>query len=221
MLALPWRKYSIHEYSIEGLKINAVETPNDSRGTGLILWDGAFVLGKYLEKRYGQDGLRGRTVLELGCGTGLAGLSAAALGADLVVLTDLEYALENTRANVAVNPLLSSRIRCCELDWFRPDMNVLEGARPDVVLLADVAWVTELVVPLVKTIAAVCDYSKPKQVEILLSHQTRSLRTDELLFEQLRSHGFSVVKAAPDEYFDGYDGVNIYKVCSLPQQKCD
>jgi hypothetical protein len=67
------------------------------------VWDGAILLAKVLEHWLGRGGLSGKRVLELGCGTGVVGLAAAALGATAVHLTDLEYVLENTRANARTN----------------------------------------------------------------------------------------------------------------------
>merc|ERR1712117_1014288 len=55
--------------------------------TGVVVWDAAIVLAKYLQTVQGQ--LQGRSVIELGSGTGVVGLSAAALGASPVLLTDL------------------------------------------------------------------------------------------------------------------------------------
>ena len=125
-----------------------------------------------VERRSGHDGERGDSpqralrILELGCGTGLAGLAAAsALGEQLreegviitppeldirpaarrnrgvaggeslveAVLTDLPYALENTRANVARNaePLDAAGVGLVvrELDWLRPVPQELLGER--------------------------------------------------------------------------------------------
>jgi 2-polyprenyl-3-methyl-5-hydroxy-6-metoxy-1,4-benzoquinol methylase len=57
-------------------------------GTGAVVWPAAHVLVKYLEKRYGGiNGMRGQRVIDIGSGTGFAGIAAAALGAE-VVLTD-------------------------------------------------------------------------------------------------------------------------------------
>lgn len=47
--------------------------------------------------------VRDKRILEVGSGTGATGLAASFLGASMTVLTDLEYTLENLRANVALN----------------------------------------------------------------------------------------------------------------------
>jgi len=218
LLALPWRKYSIHELEIDGRRINLVETTNDPRGTGLIAWDGAFVLGKFLEKTFGSQGLKGQSVIELGSGTGLAGLCAAALGAEHLFLTDLEYALDNLRANVDANLGLKSNVICAELDWYHPSLDFLQNHFfvVDVIILADVAWVPELVSPLVNTLRIICDSSCCVTVpKIFLAHQTRALRTDELLMNELKSQDFDIIKAQADEYAEGYSGsVFVYKIVS-------
>ncbi|KAF1322194.1 putative n2,n2-dimethylguanosine trna methyltransferase, partial [Globisporangium splendens] len=63
-------------------------------------WDGSVVLAKYLEHARAGD-IRGARIVEVGAGTGLVGLSVALLGAKHVVLTDLEYTMENLKRNVA------------------------------------------------------------------------------------------------------------------------
>ena len=57
-------------------------------GTGLITWDGAVVLAKYLETV--PSFLLNKNVLELGAGTGLAGMAATLLGAKATLLTGNE-----------------------------------------------------------------------------------------------------------------------------------
>lgn len=77
---------------------------------GLLLWESAVVLADVLAEgalghSHAPDGIAGRTVLELGAGTGLAGLAAAALGA-LVVQTDHSpEALALCRRNAQANAL--------------------------------------------------------------------------------------------------------------------
>ena len=46
----------------------------------VVVWDAALVLAHFLEFNRGSLELRGKRVLELGAGTGIVGLVAAALG---------------------------------------------------------------------------------------------------------------------------------------------
>jgi predicted nicotinamide N-methyase len=71
------------------------------KGTGLTTWDGSVVLAKYFD--FHPEWIRGKTVLEVGAGTGVVGTAAALMGAKLSVLTDLEYTLENLAHNVDIN----------------------------------------------------------------------------------------------------------------------
>ena len=54
---------------------------------GCVVWDAALVLTKFLENNsYFPDGFwKGKRVLELGAGTGIVGLGAAALGYDSIL----------------------------------------------------------------------------------------------------------------------------------------
>lgn len=74
-------------------------------GTGATVWPAAHVLAKYLERRCGEGGLRGSRVVDLGSGTGVEGIvAAAALGAEETYLTDQEQLLFLMRENAE---------RCC------------------------------------------------------------------------------------------------------------
>jgi predicted nicotinamide N-methyase len=205
--------------------------------TGRIVWDGAVVLAKHLERasrgrgefraaetppvappnappRHGSAGpaparlaLGGARVIELGAGTGLSGLAAAALGAAEVALTDLPYctaqlaanaeasrarwaqtstaAASTAAASTAAALAAPGRVRVAALDWTRPVESTAFG-RYDVILGADVVWLKELVGPLARALEALTSApgGNPDAV-ILLAHQTRSSATDELLFSTL------------------------------------
>lgn len=175
-----------------GLKIDE-QAEGAHMGTGLVSWDAAIVLSAYLES-HAEEFCLDKSVLELGAGTGTAGLKAASLGASLVVLTDLEYSLANLARNVEANrdALSTCKVDVRELDWFRSETWQWEerGNGWDVILLADVVWLEELVQPLVSVLSAM---AKPTTA-ILLSHQLRTTRTDELLWSTLADKGFRVNK---------------------------
>ncbi|NWH69107.1 MT21D methyltransferase, partial [Geococcyx californianus] len=84
-------------------------------GEGSVVWDAALVLAKFLES--GARPLARRRVLELGAGTGAAGIVAAALGANVTV-TDLEELQELLAANIERNEhLVTGSIRAQVLKW--------------------------------------------------------------------------------------------------------
>lgn len=175
------------ELAVGGQALYISEEFNTGQGTGLTVWDGAVVLAKYLERAF-PSGMAGEAVLELGCGTGVVGLAAAALGADSVTLTDLPYALENTAAVVAANAAVAKdRVTVAALDWTAPE------PVPGVTLLlaADVVWVEELIPPLAATLCALTAPAGGREglpSTVLLAHQTRSTRGDEALFALLTPH---------------------------------
>src|SRR5437868_1071885 len=69
----------------------------DSHPYGVALWASAIALAHEIESRAAE--FRGRTVLELGAGTGLPGIVAASLGARVVQTDRHELALSVCRRN--------------------------------------------------------------------------------------------------------------------------
>ena len=141
----------------------------DKKGcTGTAVWAGGIVLAMFLDRHAARIGLHARSppalrlarAVELGSGTGLVGLAAARLGAD-VCMTDQEDLLVLMRRNAAANKdALRGNVVCQRLDWTEPrpavpphDMAALAAA-PDAILASDVVYNPGLVPHLVRTIAA-------------------------------------------------------------------
>lgn len=92
------------------------------RGTAWAVWDGAPAAAKYLEAAAAELLARHafRCILELGSGTGLAGLAAAAALQLPTTLTDLPEALPALQLNIAANPGLAQLVAAAQLDWRDP-----------------------------------------------------------------------------------------------------
>ena len=77
-----------------------------SGGFGARMWPSAKTIVNQIALQAWPHDLRGRNVLELGCGVGMAGLAAGAVGAQ-VLLTDRDAAvLERAEANLQLNATL-------------------------------------------------------------------------------------------------------------------
>ena len=105
-------------------------------GTGTMVWECGIVLARLFATRHGRRALAGGgSVVELGAGTGIAGLAAADLGAAEIVLTDAE--IDGAVTNAARH---SVEIAVRTLAW--GDAAALAALRPpfDLVLAADVVY---------------------------------------------------------------------------------
>ncbi|MGE5265904.1 MAG: class I SAM-dependent methyltransferase [Deltaproteobacteria bacterium] len=102
---------------------------------GVLLWESAIVLGDVLAE---GASMKDVSVLELGAGTGVAGLVAASLGA-VVVQTDYSCeALALCRWNAAANGMSGIDVRWVDWrNWHGDDMF-------DVVIAADILYEPEL-----------------------------------------------------------------------------
>jgi predicted nicotinamide N-methyase len=98
------------------------------------LWTSALVLS---EKILRGDAMKGKHVLELGCGLGLAGIAAARAGADVTLADYDKDALLFARWNALTNldAAAAARVRILPLDWREP-----HTGRYDLILGADIVY---------------------------------------------------------------------------------
>lgn len=148
-------------------------------GVAAVVWDAAIVLGRYLEKIAAQ--LHGKKVIELGAGTGFAGIVASLLGGN-VTITDRKMALNVTRMNVEGNlGKDQNSVAIKELEW---GQDVSSFSPPfDFVLGADVVYIEETFNDLQKTLQDLCDENSI----VLLSCKIRYDR-DKRFFELLSKY---------------------------------
>ena len=77
----------------------------------------AIALARHMEAR---GSLHGQRVVELGCGLGLAGITAGLRGADVLFTDYVPEALEFARKNAQMNGLTDQTIKTALLDWEDP-----------------------------------------------------------------------------------------------------
>lgn len=170
------------------------------------LWASALGLSRYLVDN--QELVRGKTVLEIGCGLGLPAIIAAKLGAAAVHLTDylqeaVDFAQLNFEKNIVQNaestPAVKSRFSI--LDWRNP--NPQDAA--DVLLAADVAYEKRAFEPLLEAFNVL---TKPNGL-ILIAEPNRPVST--LFFANLNQHGYAVSQKKLSIERRGHSfSVNIY-----------
>ncbi|XP_047534733.1 methyltransferase-like protein 22 [Vanessa atalanta] len=140
---------------------------------GLQVWRGAFLLGDLLI-HLGQTGqLSGKTLLELGAGTGLTSF-VAAMFAKKVVCTDIDLGgiLDLIKLNAKYNSkLIKSQFKVMpldftKLDWNRPLLDEIKGT--DIVIAADVIYDDDLTAAFISTVQKILNTNPPKTLYMVL-----------------------------------------------------
>ncbi|KAI8782624.1 protein N-lysine methyltransferase METTL21A [Biomphalaria glabrata] len=154
-------------------------------GVAAVVWDSAVVLGEYLQDH--RHLIQGKKVLELGAGTGLAGMVAAALGADVIV-TERESAMPHLTSTVLANSPNRKhwKIKASVLDWTQP-IHYKTYSDVDVVLGADIIYIEETFNDLLKVLMSL---THNRIVQVLLSCKIRYDR-DRNFLKMMEEH-FSI-----------------------------
>jgi predicted nicotinamide N-methyase len=155
-------------------------------GTGAVAWEAGVVLAKYVELmalRSSSDGFWAQQrVIELGCGTGVAGLGAALLGAS-VILTDLPDVVPLTQKNVIANQCGVSNAggscTVCVLDWTAPSL-LIDKFCPTLVLAADCIYSVGAIAPIMTVVLPLLSRDEPG-VTLLWCHKRRHEHVDAAL----------------------------------------
>ncbi|XP_057327356.1 protein N-lysine methyltransferase METTL21D-like [Microplitis mediator] len=135
-----------------------------------VVWDAAIVLAKYLDyitfsnlnnkNTTTSQWLAGKKILELGAGIGCVGMTAACLGAH-VVMTDLESAIPMLKYNISMNEnQWKNGIGSVEARVIQWGTKIQFDFSPDIILLADCVYYSESIDPLIKTLEYFCKVNK-------------------------------------------------------------
>ncbi|XP_029946614.1 EEF1A lysine methyltransferase 3 [Salarias fasciatus] len=169
----------------EELKIRQVFGAN--LGVAAPVWEAALYLCNYLEQQRVE--LRGKRIIELGAGTGVVGIAAARLGAE-VTLTDLPMALSYLEANVCINKpssgWLSTPPSVLPLSWGEDHINF--SSDWDLVLGADIVYLPETYPLLMETLTHLCS----KKALVYLSSKIREEHQTPIFYDEYLPSRFNV-----------------------------
>lgn len=123
-------QYTVPISEKENVSLVISEASCEAEGLHLVTWSSAFLLSKELYKlQIDRTQLKepgtGYSILELGAGTGLTGIAAAAVWGASALLTDLPTIVPGVQVNADLNKdavtANGGKLGCGTLDWNSPD----------------------------------------------------------------------------------------------------
>eukprot|EP00878_Enallax_costatus_P007740 GHUV01008102.1.p1 GENE.GHUV01008102.1~~GHUV01008102.1.p1 ORF type:complete len:282 (+),score=64.82 GHUV01008102.1:251-1096(+) len=173
---------------LPGLYLHEAVEEEGVEGTGTLIWTAGVRLSQHLVKNRANE-LKGARVLDLGTGTGIVGIAAAALGAH-VMLTDtrdiLPQVYENVQHNAQLIESSGGSATVAELDWNDPDDEVLDQDY-DWVFGSDVTYTEETLQPLAKLLRQMVLTNE--QAVVKLAHMHRNKELDKAMREVFHDEG--------------------------------
>ncbi|KAG6831886.1 hypothetical protein H0H92_007003 [Tricholoma furcatifolium] len=224
---LPKQRHSVQDETLHlsffspqrpQLPIEIALAVDASPGCGGIAWPAGEVLSSYLTKR-GPAYVHGRTIVELGSGTGLVGLVAAKLqlqdsmsktGNPSVWITDQAPLLEIMRKNVLLNAL-EPTVAVAELNWGVPLPPSLPVA--DLILAADCVYFEPAFPLLVQTLCDLVDArTDDKETEVLFCYKKRR-KADKRFFGMLgKSFVWTEIVDDPDKEVYSREAISLLRL---------
>ncbi|XP_034831132.1 methyltransferase-like protein 22 [Maniola hyperantus] len=202
---------------------------------GLQVWRGALLLGDLLI-HLGQTGtLNGKTILELGAGTGLTSF-VAAMYAKKVICTDIDLGgiLELIKLNAKYNSkLIKSQLKVMPLDFTNTEWSptlLNEIKRSDIIIAADVIYDDDVTAAFISTIQKILNSNSPKTIYIVLEKRyvftiehldsvAPCYETFLTLLDKVKTHSNWIVEQMPTDFpkYFTYDRVKdlvLWKISS-------
>ncbi|XP_054708914.1 protein N-lysine methyltransferase METTL21D-like [Uloborus diversus] len=180
---------------------------------GCVVWDAGIALAKYLDhSNNANNSFVSKTVIDIGSGTGVVGLFAAALGAD-VLLTDLPEFIPLIQKNIESNQdILKGSASASVLVWGE---DVDKYPTPDIILVSDCIYYDKSVECLVPTLVNLAS----NKTEVLISYEDRIIGNKKELLKQFLEElkkSFQIQIIHPSEQHPHFQSPDIHLLkCKL------
>lgn len=222
-MAISTRTYKIAKSNDESVSIVIAEAPRKAEGLSLVIWSSPFMMSNLLHK---LDIERSQlhpadtskfSVLELGAGVGLSGISAAAVWGTRTLLTDLPTIVPGLRVNADHNAAVLAAhggdVACGTLDWNEPatiDVQAPDGGAEHtiqvtaetafpVVLAADTMYMDEHPRLLTQTILTCLKRTPTARAVILHPLRMAYIEHTREFWERMEEGGLVVAEEGRDE----------------------
>jgi predicted nicotinamide N-methyase len=184
-------------YMVKGelLRIKHDQAAAATKDLGAMIWPSSIVVCRYFElvlcpKQKKSKPLKGKRILEIGAGVGLAGLACALMGANVLLTDSQPEVLEFLDENVALNEL-KKQARTGLLDWGDKKFHQRNATKYDFIILADLLYPeTGAGNGLVDTLLA----HTTKDTEIIMAYQHRGCEKCLAFFDEMEAANFAVEK---------------------------
>eukprot|EP01100_Stratorugosa_tubuloviscum_P004402 TRINITY_DN209_c0_g4_i1.p1 TRINITY_DN209_c0_g4~~TRINITY_DN209_c0_g4_i1.p1 ORF type:complete len:230 (-),score=81.97 TRINITY_DN209_c0_g4_i1:73-762(-) len=178
---------------------------SDIDSIGKTVWDGGIVLSKYFEKKF-VDIFKDKNVLELGSGTGLAGITAGLLGAKITLTDYDDGVLDLLRINSA-KYLQPHQFRVIKYSWGEKAID-LQGPF-DYIIGSDIIYYHNLAPLLQQSLIELAT----DNTEIILANDPFSVIIQNNFFTSIE-HVFTIEKIEIEEHHEIYrsEDISIFKL---------
>lgn len=153
---------------------------------------GPFSYRARIIRGYDTGEKRGRSLLELGCGTGIVGISASMLGFSPALLTDSEDFRATVEKNIQDSGLNLEQVKFAQLDWTKPESyKVLDitHIKWDLIVLADVLYLESQIDDLLNVVKLLIAHNPNS--EIILAYPERQIHATHKVFDALKLVGLN------------------------------